>query len=416
MSSAVSETSIVESNPATPLNSGVVKIFPRLFKKSNTGALQFWDIFVQEKVITESDVLGQIPVGTGGEIVTIFGQLGTDKPQTSKDLVSEGKNAGKKNETSAVEQAVKEAQSKWEKQKKKGYVETKEAAIAEEVDGELVVGGLFPMLAQKYEKYAAKIKWPAHVQMKLDGMRCIAIVKNGKATLWSRTRKQITGLAHIIEELEKNFENIIFDGELYSHVYKSDFEKIISAARTNAENQNLEAAKKIQYHVYDIVNSDTFEQRIGKVNVELSSVDWDIIKPVETFIAVDESMMLMLDEEFTSKGYEGTMIRNSDGLYVQDKRSNDLQKVKSFLEEEFPIIGFEEGIGDYSGMVMNFICKMSNGKEFAVKMAGSQNKLVEYFNNHDIWKNKLLTVKYKSLTGTNGVPKHGTGKAIRDYE
>ena len=116
--------------------------------KTNTGAIQFWKI----------EVLTGHP--QGAQIYTEFGQLGTDKPQSTTDLITKGKNIGKKNETNPLQQAQLEAKSKWDKQKKKGVVETVEAAQNEEVDS-LIEGGIVPMLAHKFSEQAHKIVYPA---------------------------------------------------------------------------------------------------------------------------------------------------------------------------------------------------------------------------------------------------------------
>src|SRR5271170_7156822 len=101
-----------------------MKTFPILYKKTSTGAIQMWKI---------SSIPQHISCGEASIIVTEHGQV-DGKIQTTKDLITEGKNIGKKNATDAYQQAEAEAQAKWEKQKKKGYVESIEAAQAEELD------------------------------------------------------------------------------------------------------------------------------------------------------------------------------------------------------------------------------------------------------------------------------------------
>ena len=167
---------------------------PTLYKKTNSGAIQYWKVCVLET--PNSGVLYDIEIE--------YGQVETLSPQITIDIISKGKNIGRSNETTPFEQACVEARSKWEKQKKKGYVESIEAAEAGELD-ELIEGGIEPMLAHTFEKQGHKIKYPCYVQPKLDGIRCIAVVKNGKCTLWSRTRKQITSCPHIVEEIENQY-------------------------------------------------------------------------------------------------------------------------------------------------------------------------------------------------------------------
>lgn len=92
--------------------------FPILYKKVNTRTIHFWSVHVYEDSDHSSSYC----------IVVEYGKLYTDKPQTSHDTIFEGKNIGKANETSVKDQATAEAQAKWEKQKKNGYVESLEDA------------------------------------------------------------------------------------------------------------------------------------------------------------------------------------------------------------------------------------------------------------------------------------------------
>lgn len=407
-----------------------LKLLPTLYKKTNTGAIQFW-------------MIGHgiyFPVGSGGDInsipggvATLYGQLDTDAPQTTIDVIKQGKNPGKKNATTALQQAEKEAKAKWEKQKKKGYVETADGAQADETD-KLIEGGIVPMLAHKFAEQAHKIKYPAFIQPKLDGIRCIAIVKDGQATLWSRTRKPITSCPHIVQELEAAFEtqDIILDGELYNHdlrisskdtsreieegtvtdtASQLNFEKIVSLVR---QEEPAEGHEIVQYHVYDTVNGEPFKMRFAKLHRLFRMFEFFALKLVQTEVTKNEDDVMGFFDKYRSQGYEGAMMRNVESSYV-NKRSYDLQKVKEFDDAEYPIIGVEEGRGKMAGHAI-FICKTDTGKEFLAKMKGDTAKLKEYFEKHDLWKGKKLTVQYQGLTGKEGVPRFPVGVAIRDYE
>ncbi len=378
--------------------------FPTLYKKTATGAIQFWDICASE-----------LPEGTG-VISTKYGQIGTDSPQVTVDYIGEGKNVGKKNETTAYHQAVKEAKAKWEKQKKKGYVDSIMAAQSGEVDS-LVEGGIFPMLAQSYSKHASKIKFPCYVQPKLDGIRCIAVVKNGKCTLWSRTRKPINSMPHIVAALEEALygQDAVLDGELYNHKFKDSFEEIVSLVRLDKPHPEGKYTN-VQYHVYDTASTGIFADRNSELYQLLATVSPEYVKLVLTG-------MLNSDEEVTNSfaiargvGYEGIMLRNGEGKYTENKRSYDLQKVKEFDDAEFEIVGVEEGRGKLAGHVGAFLCRTENGKEFLAKMSGEIARLKDYFENHALWSGKRLTVQYQGLTGKEGVPRFPVGLRIREEE
>lgn len=386
-----------------------MKTFPTLYKKTSTGAIQYWSISSSYQVGQMND---KEYAPQWGLITTRFGQV-NGKEQVTNDTITEGKNTGKKNATTAYQQAEAEALAKWEKQKKKGYVESAEGAQNDELD-ELIEGGIVPMLAQSFSKHAAKIKYPCRTQPKLDGIRCIAIVKGGVCTLWSRTRKPITSCPHIVQELEAAFEtrDIVLDGELYNHEMKADFEKIVSLVR---QEEPGEGHEMVQYHVYDTVNADTFENRTETLDIIFAAYEFASIVQVETDYVDSEEEVMLFFEKFRKQGYEGAMLRNEDSRYVS-KRSYDLQKVKEFEDAEFTIIGIEEGRGKLQGHVGSFVCKTSSGKEFLAKMSGDTSKLQEYFENHTLWKDKKLTVQYQGLTGKEGVPRFPVGVAIRDYE
>lgn len=382
-----------------------MKHFPTLYKKTSTGAIQFWHIYV----IPHPDH------SAGYEIYTEYGQVETSSPQLTVDAIFEGKNIGKKNETTPEQQAFKEAESRWKKQKKKGYVESIEAAEAEETDS-LIEGGVVPMLAQKFSAHGHKIKYPCYVQPKLDGIRCIAIVKDGRCTLWSRTRKRITSVPHIERELENAFRGrgeITLDGELYNHEMKADFEKIVSLVRQ--ENPG-EGHEMVQYHIYDLVNSvSPFSSRTEVIKDMFKNNYFIYCKFVHTDVVEHEDFVMDHFNSYRLLGYEGAMLRNADSLYV-NKRSYDLQKVKEFDDAEFRIVGIEEGRGKLTGHVGAFICLNDKGKEFKAKAKGSTEKLAEYFQNHSLWTGKWLTVQYQGLTGKEKVPRFPVGIAIRDYE
>lgn len=388
------------------------KIFPKLYKKTSTGAIQYWEISSSE---------GSMGGKPAAMVWTEYGQLNTDSPQTTQDIISKGKNTGKKNATTPYEQAEAEALAKWQKQLKKGYVESIEAAQNDELD-ELIEGGIVPMLAHKFAEQGHKIKYPAYIQPKLDGIRCVAIVKDGLATLWSRTRKPITSMPHIIAEIEAIFpdQDIMLDGELYNHAMKSDFEKIVSLVRQEEPGEGHEI---VQYHIYDVISEGSFEERWIKLNEfftlwtigdEDDSIGITYLKQVTTVKIQEEAQVINLFDAFREQGYEGAMLRNASSLYV-NKRSYDLQKVKEFDDNEFEIIGIEEGRGRLAGHVGSFVCKMDNGKEFLAKAKGATENLKKYFEDHSLWKGKRLTVQYQGLTGY-GIPRFPVGVAIRDYE
>lgn len=372
--------------PAQPL-----KMLSTLYKKSATGALEEWAIGTQ-----------------GNVIVTRWGQVG-GAVQETRDEVKKGKNEGRANATTPVQQAELEAKSKWEKKLKKGYVKTKKDAEAGEVDS-IIEGGIFPMLAHKFAEQGHKLKYPCRIQPKLDGHRCIATTdENCKASLWSRTRKRITSMTHIEAAIEAlRLPNIFLDGELYNHEFRDRFEDLSSFIR-NSEFQP--GAEQLQYHIYDLPSSWGFGQRWDFLMNHLSSVR-DPLRLVETYSVQDEDDLMNGFNHYLAQGYEGAMARNVDGPYV-NKRSTNLLKIKEFDDAEFEVIGVEEGRGKLAGHAI-FVCRAANGNEFRAKLKGKQEDLKQYFDNPGLAIGRQLTVKYQGLTNKAQVPRFPVAWRFRE--
>lgn len=377
--------------------------FQKLYKKTSTGALQEWSIWTE-----------------GNTIKVLWGQTDGAKQETS-EVIKEGKNLGKRNQTTPEEQADLEAKAKWELKKKKNlYVDDPNAAMAGEVDEEMVEGGITPMLAHRYDQHGHKISWPAYLQPKLDGHRCIAVIENNTVSLWSRTRKLITGVPHIISQLEvlaKQYkQDLILDGELYSHQNRENFEELTSFIRQETPKPGCEM---VEYHIYDLpsASKNKFSDRFKQLQQDIfypfiSKLNLRYLHLVETSLVEDEEETMMVFEKFLASGHEGAIVRNAYGLYV-NKRSYDLQKIKEFMDSEFLVVGVNEGKGRLAGHAI-FVCQTDEGKQFAAKMIGSLDNLKRYITNPELALGKMLTVKYQGLTKANGLPRSPVAVRFRE--
>ena len=355
------------------------------------------------------------------------------KLQTSRTYVK-GKNVGRANETTDEQQAEKEADAKWvAKRDRSGYSET----IPEDKP-------MMPMLAQSHDKHGHKINYPAFIQPKLDGIRCFIHVnadgskyRNLNVKLVSRTGKEFTSLGHIADAVRelvsvmgKSAGSFILDGELYNHKFKNDFQGLVSAIKRDEPSENT---RLVQFHCYDYVAEDRdFEDRIE----ELYHMDWwlnpslndlstevgfthdEAIQIVETFPVDNLDEVVEQNSLWLEDGYEGSMIRNAKGGYQPNRRSPDLQKYKSFIDQEFEIVGAYENKGRMEGQC-TFTCVTEDGTEFGVKPMGTEAQREQYWTDFQAGKltGKMLTVKFfEWTTSENPVPRFPVGVCVRDYE
>jgi DNA ligase-1 len=367
---------------------------PKLYKKTSTGAIQEWEVRVSwiDGIAT---------------IINNFGQVG-GKIQESREQVLEGKNTGRANETTPIAQARAQAKSRWEKQLKKGYVQSIEDAQAGKTD-DIIEGGIFPILAHKYWEQGHKIKFPALAQPKLDGHRCTSQYENRAVTMWSRTRKPILTIPHIVETLENCGLADRFDGELYNHEYKENFEDLTSLITPDEPQEGYE---NIQYHVYDLAlpNLTNYERHL-LLESWRPKFEGTPVHIVETRIVNSKEELLQAYEDFMEMGYEGAIVRNFEGKYVY-KRSYDLQKVKIFDDDEFRVVGIKVGTkGTMAGKAI-FICErtredqqLPEGVTFDCKLKGKLDDLKLYADDPSKVIGRIVTVQYQGYTRKNKKPR-----------
>ncbi len=367
----------------------------KLYKLTSLGAIEEWEIWTEKNVIHVQ-----------------HGQQ-DGKKQHVTDTIKEGKNIGRSNETTPIEQAELEAKAKWTRKLDKDYRKTEAELKKMKKEKTASAGGYLPMLAHKYKDQKKKMPFPCYVQPKLDGLRCIATC-NGGVKLWFRSGKPITTMSHIVKELKKIMKpGEIFDGELFTT--KTDFNKICGAIRRD-KHMKEEKALLVEYHIYDAPRVEeyregaSFDNRMFRLRNRFFKSPLNLVTTIKV---KDEEEAMEMYAEYMEQGYEGIMFRHLGGEYEQ-KRSYTLLKYKEFQSAEWTIIGVEEGRGLLSGCVGAFILDAGNGKTFKAKLKGKDvtNLLRTYFKNPKSYMGKKLEVIYQDIT--DGIPRFPVGKCVRE--
>lgn len=347
-----------------------------LYGKDKGGKFKQWSIWTVE-----------------GSLFIEHGQEG-GKLQLKEDKVK-GKNIGRSNETSDIQQAEFEANSRINKQIDRGYRADK---------SELEELPLLPMLANDYLKQGHRIKYPCYASAKLDGVRCLAIYTQAGVILKSRGGK-LYDVKHITEELESIMQvGQVWDGELYIH--GKYLEEIVSAVKKPNDN-----TKDIHFIIFDFVTEDAFVNRMKeahKFNVPPNGC----IEVLGYQTLFSEEDMKSLHKQYVAVGYEGIMLRNTNGLYESGKRSADIQKYKEFLDEEFEITAVLE---DKNQNAIFQVYDNTASSHFTVTYGDFEQRKHQLLN-PEKYIGKLLTVKYQTRYKDSKLPQFPTGVIIRDYE
>jgi DNA ligase-1 len=418
--------------------------FPPLQKEAKMGKINLWSIEVKA-------------VADGGQIVCRRGYE-DGVVQVEKKIVSEGKNIGRKNETTALQQAIQDARTAWNKKVAEGYAEVDDGE--EDEDEEMVHGGAghggaghggaghggagreskkvaaaskslegskaaavdievpMPMLANKLAEKEKHVVFPWFAQPKFDGTRSVGICGEGEGhCLFSRQRKAYPHLDHIQAVLRKLPEGLVLDGELYTTKHK--FQKIVGLVKQKTiKKDDLDKHNDIQLHVYDIVDAEkTFTERFAvlqKLFKDYTSVIGTVLQLCPTVLIRKKEELKPKHDEYVAAGYEGLMLRNPKGLYAVGQRSSDLLKMKDFFDDEFEVVDFYEGEGREKGCVM-WKCKTKAGQEFGCRPEGTHEERAELFKEGGAYVGKMLTIRYQELT-KDGLPRFPVGVAFRDYE
>lgn len=302
---------------------------------------------------------------------------------------------------------------------------------------------ILPMLANKYEEKKdgylnkrAKIPYldfgkGVYAQPKLDGIRCIARLQLNEETgeydtvLTSRTGKQFVFLEHIREHVKEillhiKHPELVFDGELYFHrdtslVDQTERFGIITGCCRTVRTKPHPQQHLIQYHVFDLVDTVSSQTTRFAMLRKIFKTVFDtvvILVPwheVHTQREVDE-----YHDKFVVDGYEGIIVRDKRLMYVPKHRSSQLLKYKNFKDEEFKIVGAEQGEGNEQGCVV-WVCQTSEGKMFKCRPRGSFEIRKVLYEQRDRYMGKLLTVRYQEMS-TDNIPRFPAGLAIRNYE
>jgi ATP-dependent DNA ligase len=310
------------------------------------------------------------------------------------------KNIGKKNETSAEEQATAEIHAKYKKQLKTGYHENEEDAAMGTVYVE-------PMLAETYGKITKnpvfeRERWG--IQCKFNGNRCVA-TKDG---LFTRKGEKYISVPHIEESLIsffKKYPDAVLDGELFNNDLRQKLNEISKLIRKtkNATPDVIEKSKKyVKYYIYDgynfpeLDNSSPYEDRKKWIDTNVIPISSYLAK-VNTEIVNSESHMMELFNNFVKDSQEGAILRKMNSPY-ENKRSKYLLKVKPEDDSEAEIINITDGDGNWKGAATNVTLKWKN-IIFDGVFVGTYEVREEILKEKTKWIGKNVTFKYLGLTG-----------------
>lgn len=159
-----------------------------------------------------------------------------------------------------------------------------------------------------------------------------------------------------------DFPRTALDGEIW--LGQQRFADTLSAISKNIPVDS--EWQQLGYYVFELPNAaGSFTERLSKLQAIVAKQNSAYLKVIPQFRVADKQQLFDKLAELEKIGAEGLMLHHQDALY-KTGRTNDLLKLKSYLDTEATVIGYRPGKGKYAGMVGALLVKNAAGQEFAI--------------------------------------------------
>lgn len=424
-------------------------------KKINFNLLMENQLPIKDEYFKSGESFISIPSGTIVQLWKESGLVDGKITRTIPTYHTEGVLHGRANERNALQQALIQARSEYiMKYDKSSNKEKLKLNSQNKYENDINVLH-FPMLAKPWATGSKHLIYPAYVQPKLDGVRCLIYLKKQSGTIndvvvYTRTQKIFPDKEYLKEILHpflkklydnENNQSIFLDGELYRHGERL---QDISGKSRNVDSNITE--KLNQYYIYDCFypsELDTpFSERLEQLLDLFKCIENSppkkykslknpvkpdkLIKMTQTTLVKNIKDGKALFKKFINEKYEGAIFRNASAGYMAHStnaslRSVNLVKMKNRFSNEFEVVGYKEGTrGKDKGAIL-WVCKTPQGDTFNVTPKDMTYEerytmFIDADKNFDKkYKNRMLTVEYEDLSKKN-IPLRAKGTTFRDYE
>ena len=217
-------------------------------------------------------------------------------------------------------------------------------------------------LAHDSANHEKKMIGKKQVEVKLDGVRVLTIIRGNKVEMFSRNGKQFHNFGHIISEIEEVIAqkpapyDLVLDGEVMS----ANFQDLMKQVHRKDGKQSDDAV----LHLFDMCpladfqkgkwdKTQSFRSQAVKAWVNennnvlkhVQTLDWE---DVDLDTQEGQDRFVELNKAAVDGGYEGVMIKDTDAPY-ECKRTHSWLKAKPFIEVTLKVVAVEEGTGRNEG-------------------------------------------------------------------
>jgi DNA ligase-1 len=284
------------------------------------------------------------------------------------------------NARDAVDQAIAQATKKqWNgwyrriliKDLRAGFSEKTINKVVEKKYADYAIPVFSCQLAHDSANHESKVTGKKLIEVKLDGVRVIAIVRtSGNVDLFSRNGKQLDNFPHVTEQISAVVKkappkyDLVLDGEIMS----SSFQDLMTQVHRKSDVKANDAI----LNLFDMCPLSNFEQgswdksqtlrsQMVQAWVEQNHADLPNVTCLANELVdldTDEGQLRYkeINAQAVAGGYEGIMIKDPEAGY-ECKRSVSWLKLKPFIEVSLDVIAVEEGTGKNVGKLGALVCE-----------------------------------------------------------
>ena len=286
--------------------------------------------------------------------------------------------------------------------------------VSKKFDGKYSIPVFTCSLAHDSANHEKKMVGKKQIEIKLDGVRVLTIIRGNKVEMFSRNGKQFHNFGHIIAEIEEVLKDnqapydLVLDGEVMS----ANFQDLMKQVHRKDGKQSTDAV----LHLFDICPLSDFQkgkwdkpqsfrsaatkawvEQHASVLEHVQALDWE---DVDLDTPEGQERFVALNKAAVDGGYEGVMIKDIDAPY-ECKRTHAWLKAKPFIEVTLEVIDVEEGTGRNEGRLGAVVCSGNDdGKDIRVNVGSgfTDDNRSSFWSSRDALVGQLVEVRADAVT------------------
>lgn len=286
-------------------------------------------------------------------------------------------------------------------------------------------------LAHPYHKYADRVdgRQGFVLTQKLDGHRAACIVKDGKATFYTRKGLEVPGMEAQAEEASKlvsfglgDGKNYVLDGELLLENDEGLESKDLFRKTSKVLRNQIADKSKITFNIFDGLPLDEFLEgeskdefylrknnlmrAFGNAIIYRGYVYFDLagnnllndrfghLRLVQNLYNGNDvnEIYYLQKTRVKPNGWEGLMLNFNHAKYVT-KRTPGLLKIKEFFDADVVVTDVFEGTGNLFGMLGGVVVDYK-GYPVRVGSGFTQTEREQFWNDKDSILGKVIQINY----------------------